>query len=122
MFGQLRLGPRVRCRESLEFRERCLVAIAGTLGSAVLTAERLTLHRMGEAAVEVDGSMAGGGGADPMAFSHEAHRRLIEDFIGAVREDREPRTSGRSALAVHALIDAMLASSRKGLPVLVEAT
>lgn len=98
------------------------IAIAGTLGSAVLTAERLTLHRMGEAAVEVDGSMAGGGGADPMAFSHEAHRRLIEDFIGAVREDREPRTSGRSALAVHALIDAMLASSRKGLPVLVEAT
>lgn len=98
------------------------IAIAGTRGSAVLTAERLTLQRMSEAAVEMDGSMAGGGGADPMAFSHEAHRRLIEDFVAAVRENREPRTSGRSALAVHALIDALLRSSREGRPVDVEQT
>lgn len=98
------------------------ISIAGTLGSAVLTAERLALQRMGQAALELDGSTAGGGGADPMAFSHEAHRRLIEDFVDAIRNDREPRTNGRSALAVHALIDAMLASSRSGRPVPVEAT
>jgi predicted dehydrogenase len=65
----------------------------------------------------IDGSTSGGGGADPMAFSHEPHRRLIEDFVDAVRERREPMVSGRSALAVHALIDAMLDSSRTGLPV-----
>jgi predicted dehydrogenase len=49
-----------------------------------------------------------------MAFSPEAHCRLIEEFLGAVREQREPSNSGRSALAVHALIDAMLASSARG--------
>ena len=93
------------------------IELAGTLGSALLEAERLTLQRHGEASVQVDGSSAGGGGADPMAFSHEPHRRLIEDFFDAVRTGREPRTSGRSALAVHALIDAMLASSRAGMAV-----
>jgi predicted dehydrogenase len=52
-----------------------------------------------------------------MAFSHEPHRRLIEDFLDAVRMGRQPRVSGRSALAVHALIHAMLASSRDGAKV-----
>ena len=90
---------------------------AGTLGSAVLEGERLTLHLKGAPVEVIDGSTSGGGGADPMAFSHQPHRRLIEDFVDAVRERREPMVSGRSALAVHALIDAMLDSSRTGLPV-----
>ena len=56
-----------------------------------------------------------------MAFSHEPHRRLIEDFLDAVRSGREPQASGRSALAVHALIDAMLESSASGTSVEVGA-
>ncbi|HZP87674.1 MAG TPA: Gfo/Idh/MocA family oxidoreductase [Burkholderiales bacterium] len=98
------------------------IAIAGTRGSAVLEAESLTVNLMGEAPVKLEGSMAGGSGADPMAFSHEPHRRLIEDFVDAVRSDREPRSNGRSALAAHALIDAILLSSRKGERVEVEST
>jgi UDP-N-acetyl-2-amino-2-deoxyglucuronate dehydrogenase len=90
---------------------------AGTRGSAVLEAERLTLHLAGQAAELIDGSTSGGGGADPMAFSHEPHRRLIEDFVDAIREGREPTVSGRGALAVHALIDAMLESSTAAAPV-----
>ena len=97
------------------------IELAGTRGSLVLEAERLTLHRHGHEPVSVEGSTAGGGGADPMAFSHEPHKRLIEDFIDAVRSDREPRTSGRSALKVHALIDAMLASSKTGAAMDVQA-
>ncbi len=93
------------------------IDIAGTRGSAVLEAERLVVYRNGEQPFHLDGSTEGGGGADPMAFSHEPHRRLIEDFIGAVRSGAEPRASGRSALAVHALIDGMLESSRSGNPV-----
>jgi len=96
------------------------IELAGTKGSAVLEAERLTVHRQGHDPLHVDGSTAGGGGADPMAFSHEPHRRLIEDFVDAVRTDREPQASGRSALAVHALIDAMLASTASGSSVEVE--
>jgi predicted dehydrogenase len=82
-----------------------------------MEAERLVVHRVGHEPVSVDGSTAGGGGADPMAFSHQHHRRLIEDFLDAVRTGREPLSSGRSALAVHALIDAMLESSASGRPV-----
>jgi predicted dehydrogenase len=93
------------------------IEFAGTKGSAVLEGERLTVQRPGQAAVDMGGSTAGGSGADPMAFSHGPHRALIEDFLEAVRTSREPRVSGRSALAVHALIDAILASSRAGAPV-----
>jgi predicted dehydrogenase len=102
------------------FTER--LELAGTLGSAVLEGERLTLQRKGAPVEVIDGSTAGGGGADPMAFSHEPHRRLIEDFVDAVREGRQPLASGRSALAVHALIDAMLDSSARSRPVEVVRT
>jgi len=97
------------------------IEIAGTRGSAVLEAERLVANVAGEPPREVAGSSAGGGGADPMAYSHEPHRRLIEDFVEAIRAGRAPRVSGRSALAVHALIDAMLASSALAAPVAVAA-
>jgi predicted dehydrogenase len=98
------------------------IAIAATKGSAILEAERLSVQTFDAPALEIDGSIAGGGGADPMAFSHEPHRRLIEDFLHAVRDGREPRASGRSALAVHGLIDAILLSSRLGAPVDLEAS
>jgi len=93
------------------------VEIAGTRGSAVLAAERLELNLQGAPARVIDGGSAGGGGADPMAFSPDAHRRLIADFLDAVGARRQPRASARSALVIHALIDAMLESSRRGVPV-----
>jgi predicted dehydrogenase len=96
------------------------IDIAGTKGSAILEAERLVVHRIGEKPFHLDGSTEGGGGADPMAFSHQPHRRLIEDFVNAVRNGGEPRASGRSALPVHALIDGMLESSQKGKIVTVQ--
>jgi predicted dehydrogenase len=98
------------------------IEFAGTKGSAVWEAERLVVHRQGQPPMQIEGSSAGGGGADPMAFSHEWHRRLIEDFLDAVRTGQQPLASGRSALAVHALIDAMLASSKAGTPVEVAST
>jgi UDP-N-acetyl-2-amino-2-deoxyglucuronate dehydrogenase len=90
------------------------IDIAGTAGTAVLEGDRLVVQRSGQPLLEMSGSSGGGGGADPMAFSPEAHRRLIGAFLAAVREGREPPNSGRSALGVHALIDAMLASSASG--------
>ena len=60
---------------------------------------------------------SGGGGADPMAYSHEPHCRLIADFLDALDEGRDPRSSGRTALHVHRLIDAMLASNGNAVAV-----
>lgn len=55
-----------------------------------------------------------GGGADPMAFPHGWHRSTIEDFVLAVREGREPVTTGRDSLKVLGLIEAMKRSSDEG--------
>lgn len=55
-----------------------------------------------------------GGGADPMAFPHGWHRSTIEDFVLAIREGRDPVTTGRDSLKVLSLIEAMRRSSDEG--------
>lgn len=65
-------------------------------------------------------SMASGAGADPMAFTSDWHRLVIEDFAEAVSAGRPPLVPGRSALAVHALIEAIERSGRTGGRVEVE--
>ena len=56
----------------------------------------------------------GGTGADPMAFAHDQHRAVIADFLDAIDAKREPAISGREALRVHRLIDALLQSAASG--------
>jgi predicted dehydrogenase len=73
------------------------------------------LESFGEAA-------ATGGGADPMAFPHDWHREQWRDFIAAIRDGRAPLSNGDTALRVHRLIDALLASSRNGTVTKVEQT
>jgi predicted dehydrogenase len=46
-----------------------------------------------------------------MAFPHDAHLGMLADFLDAIERDRPPRASGREALAVHRLVDAVLRSS-----------
>ena len=57
---------------------------------------------------------ASGAGADPMAFSSELHRRMIADFAACLDNGAQPMASGRSALGVHALIEAIEAGGRSG--------
>lgn len=94
------------------FPER--VELACERGTAVLAAEALEVFHKDGRHERLIGSDAGGGGADPMAFSHDAHRALIEDFVAAMREGRDPAVSGREALTVHHLIEAILDSSATG--------
>lgn len=54
-----------------------------------------------------------GGGADPMAFTTDWHRDVIADFAKALRDNAAPMVSGREALGVHRLIDALVQSSRE---------
>jgi predicted dehydrogenase len=92
------------------------IEIAGTKGSAVLEVESLTVNYMNGERLVRGGASAGGGGADPMAFSHEHHRRVLAEFLDAIDQQRAPTNSGRSALHVQRLIDALLASARDGAP------
>jgi predicted dehydrogenase len=89
------------------------IDVAGTLGTAVVEAEQLGMQWQDGTRFAIEGSKAGGGGADPMAFSHAAHQRLIGEFLDAVAAGTQPQASARSGLRVQALIDAMLASSRE---------
>ncbi len=82
--------------------------------SATLTAGNLTIRtRSGDTITEGEASQ-GGGGADPMAFPFDWHAAQIAEFADAVRHDRDPVSTGHSALLVHQLIEALMASSRLG--------
>jgi predicted dehydrogenase len=63
---------------------------------------------------------AGGTGADPMAFPNDWHRGVIADFLDALDAKRAPTVSGREALKVHRLIDALLEAGATGKTVKVE--
>jgi predicted dehydrogenase len=97
------------------FPER--IELACENGTAVLSIETLEVFWKDGRVERMEGSSAGGGGADPMAFSHEAHKALIADFLDAVEEGRDPAVSGREALKVQVLIEALLRSSAEGRPV-----
>ena len=101
------------------FGER--MELIGTRGTAVLVDGALEVH-LHDGRVERAGSTGGGGGgADPMAFSNEAHRAVLSEFLDAIEAGRQPVNSGRAALKVHRLIEAMLQSSREGRTVPVVA-
>jgi len=90
------------------------IEIAGTEGSAVLAGDRLEVQLVDGERIDAgaDGATLGGG-ADPMAFSHQHHRAVLSDFLDALDEGRRPRVDGREALKVHRLIEAMLEASEK---------
>jgi predicted dehydrogenase len=87
------------------FPER--IEIAGTGGSAALIAERLELHVKGNPAEVLDGSMSGGGGADPMAFDHGPHRAMIAEMLDAIEQRRGPMNDGATGIPVLRLIEMM---------------
>ncbi|MSP50213.1 MAG: Gfo/Idh/MocA family oxidoreductase [Alphaproteobacteria bacterium] len=91
------------------FSER--IELACGKGTAVLTAGNLVVHWKDGREERHGAEQGSGGGADPMAFPHHAHRDLIADLLEAIDGDREPEVSGRDALKVHVLIEALLASA-----------
>ncbi|MGV8855128.1 MAG: Gfo/Idh/MocA family oxidoreductase [Devosia sp.] len=81
--------------------------------SATLTAGNLTIQtRAGDTISEGEASQ-GGSGADPMAFPFDWHAAQIAEFAEAVRQNREPQSSGHTALRVHRLIEALMGSSNQ---------
>ena len=82
--------------------------------SVLLKSGVLTIHWR-DGRHETIGSEAGtGGGADPMAFPYDWHKRLLRDFAEAILGGRSPAVTGAQALGVHRLISAIEASSREG--------
>ncbi len=97
------------------FPER--IDLTGTRATAVLTPGKLDFWHHDGRHETTGEETAGGGGSDPMAFAHDAHRAVLVEFLDALDAGRAPTNSGRDALRVHYLIDALLESSRRQRPV-----
>ena len=102
------------------------IEIMGERGSAVLVNDRLVRWDFAERLPEDDavladsgGSAIGGGSADPMAITHEGHRRLVDDLVRALREGRPPMIPGEEARRAVSLVLAIYEAARSGLRVKV---
>ena len=82
--------------------------------SATLAGGNLTLRWLDGREERIGEESSSGGGADPMAFPFDWHMAQIAEFADALAEGRQPLSTGRTALGVHRLIDALIASSREG--------
>lgn len=114
----------------LRFRNGAIGQMFATTASFPGKGETITLHcRLGSARLEAgtlridlhDGTSqtlgqvaASGAGADPMAFTSDWHRAVLEDFAAAISTGRAPLVPGRTALEVHALIAALEQSGQSG--------
>ena len=83
-------------------------------GSARLEAGVLRIDWHDGRTEELGEATASGAGADPMAFTSDWHRFLIEDFSDAITSNRPPLVTGRDALEVHALIAAIEMAGQSG--------
>lgn len=94
------------------------ITFIGTRGTAELSGAGLDLRlHTGENDAYPEGALAGGAGADPMAFAHDFHREVWRDFLTCLDERRTPRVSAAEALNVHRLITALTEAGATGTPV-----
>ncbi len=114
----------------LEFANGAVGSLMATTASFPGSAETIRLHfekaslhleagilsvNWRDGSTEQHGAIGGtGGGGDPMAFTHEWHQSVLEDFAEAVRRNMTPAISGRDALAAHRLIHSIEQSGRLG--------
>ena len=92
------------------FPER--IELIGTKGTAQLEGTSLHMKFQDGTSFETKTESGGGGtGADPMAFPHDWHRGVLQDFLDSIEHNREPRISGAEALKVHRFIDRILQSA-----------
>jgi UDP-N-acetyl-2-amino-2-deoxyglucuronate dehydrogenase len=94
------------------FPER--IELACVRATAILAAETLDVHFKDGRHLHEEGAPSKSGGADPMAFQHDAHRGVIADFLDALEQGRDPAISGREALKVQLLIETLLRSAAEG--------
>jgi predicted dehydrogenase len=88
-----------------------------TQGSATLEAGALQVVFLNGQTLSLGERQASGGGANPMAFDHAAHRAVLQDFVRAIQTGGTPAITGRSALATQQVIDAIVRSSHTGASV-----
>ncbi len=98
------------------------IEIHGTLGSAIVEEEQIT-HWQFANPQETDRSIieqygrrssSGGGASDPAAIGHHGHRRLFEEFIAAIQENRPSTLEGIEGRKSVEIIRAIYEASSSG--------
>ena len=85
------------------------IEIIGALGSAVLKGGALRIQYIDGQTLHIAAVGGSGSGANIMDFSHDAQRAVLQDFVQAIEQNREPKVTGADALATHQLIAQVLA-------------
>ncbi len=85
------------------------IEIIGTLGSAVLDGDSLSVQYIDGQTLNLSSEGGTGSGANIMDFPNDAHRAVLQDFVDAIAQGREPQGNGTEALATHQLIEQVLA-------------
>lgn len=101
------------------FAER--IELACENGTVVISAEDIEIWFKDGTHVVQKGPPSNAGGANPMAYTHDAHKGVWTDFLDALDQGRRPRVDGQEALRVHRVIDAIGRSSAEDRPVEVTA-
>ena len=83
-------------------------------GSVKLESGTLKINWQNNKVEEFGETSGTGGSADPMAFPYDWHKSLIKDFALSIGSNQSGFVSGREALKVHELIDALISSSKNG--------
>jgi UDP-N-acetyl-2-amino-2-deoxyglucuronate dehydrogenase len=100
------------------------VEVYGTQGGIQIEGETIvrweTTGRPPPASLHVtsgSGRQEAGAGAHPTGISAIGHTRIMEDFVAAIRERRQPLVSGSEARRALAVVLAIYESAREGKPV-----
>lgn len=98
--------------------------LSGTRGTAFVEHDRLVSIQVPgeEAAAETDEQTGERNLSEssPVVSEVGGHRRILEDFLEAIEENREPICSGREGLRSVQLVEALYQSAEKGQPVFFE--
>lgn len=98
------------------------VEIMGDKGSAILQDSDFVIWKstVSGGPPELSGPKTGSGSSDPMAFSAAGHLAQFQEFLDAIREDRQPLVDGAEGRATLELVLAAYESARRkqivGLP------
>jgi predicted dehydrogenase len=96
------------------------VEVYGTRGGMQLEGEQITrwesesMPRVDGMHVSAPGKVTAGAGSSPGGVGQEGHRRLIADFVAAIRDKRQPVASGEEGRRSLALALAIYEAARTG--------
>ena len=85
------------------------IHIIGSNGTARIERGGLQVSLLDGNVETIADTSGSGSGASVMAFSHDAHRATISDFLDAIEQGRDPAIPGEEALATQRVIDDILA-------------